>query len=60
MLFWLRKEVNYVKKTKRTVVKIAKLAAKQALKRDARQTSCVAFYQSKVPAQLARYKKENP
>ena len=58
MLFWLRNEVNYVKKTKRTVVK--KLAAKQALKRDARQTSCVAFYQPKVPAQLARYKKENP
>ncbi|MBP3209828.1 MAG: cyclic lactone autoinducer peptide [Oscillospiraceae bacterium] len=49
-----------MKKTKRTVVKIAKLAAEQALKRDARQTSCVAFYQPKVPAQLARYKKENP
>ena len=38
------------------VGKLAKVTAVQALKRDANSTTCIAVFQPKVPAKLARFK----
>lgn len=34
-----------------------KTTAEQALKRDANSTTCISFYQAKVPANLNRFKR---
>ena len=47
-----------MKSVKKMVSKIVKAAAESSLKRDANRTTCGAIYQPKVPANLARYKKE--
>lgn len=36
--------------------KLAKITAVQALKRDANSTTCIAVFQPKVPAKLAKFK----
>lgn len=36
--------------------KLAKVTAVQALKRDANSTTCIAVFQPKVPAKLAKFK----
>lgn len=36
--------------------KLAKVTAVQALKRDANSTTCIAVFQPKAPAQLAKFK----
>lgn len=47
-----------MKNTKKIVTKFAKKAAENALKLDARSTSCGVFYQPKAPAKLAKFKAE--
>lgn len=41
---------------KRLIAKVAKKAAENALRRDANRTTCLAFYQPKIPADLKRFK----
>lgn len=55
--YFLAKEVNSMKNSKTLIAKIAKVAAEKALKADANQTTCIFFYQPKVPAGLNQFKK---
>ena len=55
--YFLAKEVISMKNCKTLIAKIAKAAAEKALKADANQTTCVLFYQPKVPAGLSQFKK---
>lgn len=45
-----------MKITKKFISKAAKAAAERALKRDANNTTCIAIFQPKVPANLSRFK----
>ncbi len=45
-----------MKKAKKLISKVAKAAAESALKRDANNTTCIAIFQPKVPADLGRFK----
>ena len=45
-----------MKNVKELFLSMAKAAAERALKRDGNRTTCVAFYQSKVPAKLEKFK----
>lgn len=56
VLFCRQKEVNDMKNKKKLVANVARKAAESALRRDANSTTCVGFYQPKVPAALKRFK----
>ena len=56
MVFCRRKEVNDVKNNKKLIAEVARKAAEKALRRDANSTTCLGFYQPKVPAALKRFK----
>lgn len=45
-----------MKNKKKLVANVARKAAESALRRDANSTTCVGFYQPKVPAALKRFK----
>lgn len=45
-----------MKKKMKLVSNVARKAAESALRRDANSTTCVGFYQPKVPAALKRFK----
>lgn len=41
---------------KKLIANVAKKVAENALRRDANRTTCLAFYQPKIPADLKRFK----
>lgn len=56
MVFWRRTEVNSVEREKTLAAQVAKKAAEKALWKEANRTTCLAFYQPKVPTDLKRFK----
>ena len=48
-----------MKNVKELFLFMAKAAAERALKRDANRTTCVAFYQPKVPESANKFKKDS-
>lgn len=56
MLFCRQKEMSDMKNKKKLVANVARKTAESALRRDANRTTCVGFYQPKVPAALKRFK----
>lgn len=48
-----------MKNVKELFSSMAKTAAERALKRDANRTTCVAFYQPKVPESANKFKKDS-
>lgn len=42
---------------KKMLIKLVKLSADKALRRDANRTTCAGFYQPKAPTGLERFKK---
>ena len=56
MLFCRQKEMSDMKNKKKLVANVARKTAESALRRDANSTTCVGFYQPKVPAALKRFK----
>lgn len=45
-----------MKNKKKLIAEVARKAAEKALRRDANSTTCLGFYQPKVPAALKRFK----
>lgn len=45
-----------MKNVKELFSSMAKTAAERALKRDANRTTCVAFYQPKLPTKIEKFK----
>ena len=56
MVFWRRTEVNSVEREKTLVAPIARKAAEKARRKDVDRTTCMAFYQPKVPTDLKCFK----